>query len=727
MTPPSQIVPPMHTPTRSPARRWRTRLLLAGATSLLAMASVSCGGDSEAAQLIRKAEAELTAIGGGETTGNDPLARSTYQKIVSELGGVVSSANEGDAASASLVLARAHLGLGEAAAERAVEQDAELRRRVMTARHELSAWLDHQAEAASLETFDPSDEYQEIAARRSELTTLLEDATAARDELQSTFDGLRENAERANASAQTVRDSALAVEQEIAEATATRGAQLAPRLRQLRRQGDEHELAAGDLTAQADLLAPQLSSINLQMQTLQRQIAQLDQRRVSLEERATERRRDAASERQLADGAADRFDAALGAISTLRRDALDPAVNEATSALDAAIASSRRAQSLIRQDASRSAGAARRRLGDVLARQAEGLDGVASLLETAANAEPAPPNTSTYRDAAAELRTQEQELLERAAEAFESAASELAAGADSDISDRLERVMAKRAQVARGASIDLEAVRRLRNAPVEQPSFGGESFQAGDRFSDASTPEGVLQGLVDQIQRADSNPIGGTMGAMASITQQMRFDEPELDAALAEIGRAAQAMADLDGASQQAFGASIIDLAAANPQLNQMTGGALGAVSMQADTAQTPTITMDDFQITDNGDSASVTATNPDTGETMDFTMRPDPSTGEWYIDLSPYLSADGSAIDLTPLQVEENLAQAPDSIPVAMVGMWTPLVTSLADAFEGTAQDTLNGTYDDGQTMVNALVLKIQPIVMQAMSTAAQQNAPSN
>lgn len=685
------------------------------AVACLCAVAGGCGEESETARLIRQAEAELVAIGGGETTGADPFARESYAKVVQSLRSLPSGASASDTASASLVLARAHLGLGEGALERAVEADAEQKRRLGAARAHLAAWIDHHAQANSLEAFDPDAEQQEIAAARAERIALLDEAQAERERLSSALERLRAEASSASSEASSIRAQIIAEETALADASATESARRAPRIRELRRRADGLELVSGDRTAQADLIVPELAVVDLQIETLESQLAQLTARRVGLEERQRELAQAATGERRLADQSAEALDTALRAVTELRRDALMPASEEAEQQFRSALSAAQRAGSAMRQESQRSTGAARRRLADTLVVRAAGHEALARLLESAARTEPAPPNAPAYTERAEALRAEQQAFLEEAASSFEQAVDEIGAGADPDEVERLRRVMALLASSARGASVDLDAVRRLANAPVS----AGDGFAGDDAGFDPDGPEATLMAIVEAVRADGDDPSALGMGVIAMVVERMRFDQPDLDAMLRSFGSLAFAVSDLDDAMQAEFGVTLTEAAAENPQLNQLTQGALNIETQ----TPSPSLTMDDVLVDRDGDTARVSVDSPDTGQSFEFTMRRDPVDGEWFIDLSEFVSEDGSAITLGDALAGQ--PGAPEEIPVAAVAAFGPVVDQIAEAIVETAQGVRGGSLADAQTAVNALVLRVQPIVFRALAEFQAQQAP--
>mgnify|MGYP001796684338 CR=1 FL=1 len=709
-------------PALAPVRRLLTGALASG-LALTAWGSLSgCGQESEAAAKVRAAEAQLSSVGGGETTGADSYTRGVYADVARDLQSAGSGASDGDAASASLVLARAKMGLGEAAAESLVERHAELLRRVGAARASLASWIDRQSEAASLEAFDPSDEQRSIAAARSERVDLREQAEAEIERLTSAFAEFEAAAAAATQSATSARSSALAVQEDMDRSSATRAASLASRLRELRRQGDAFERTASDYEAQMDLLRPEIETVELQIRALASQINRLDQRRIMLDERQTQLRSDAADERRLAAEAAAMLDDRLGEIRDLLEGDLGSAATDAISQFRDAASQAQRARSAIRDEASRTAGAARRRMADSMVIQASGYDAVASHQETAAASEPAPPSASDYRQRAVELRQSQSESLEAAAEAYETAISELSAGAPSDDAARLERTLQMLARSARGGSIDLAAL----SQPVTQDN-GFDDFDDADDFGapDQDSAEATIRAILDAGAAADAGGFNaGALNPILLAGESVRFNQPELDGLIGDLLATLRSIIELDSALIDEYGDDLATLAensrvlagiaAARAQAEALADGSAGSGSG---------ITMDNIIIEPDGDdTAYVTITEPDSGETVELTMRRDGFEGGWYVDLSQFLTADGQSFDLSAAGDDLAAFGAPTELPIAILADWRPIVSDFGAAIENVAVQVRDGSFDDAQSAINAMDLTLQPLLFRALALAEQQ-----
>lgn len=370
--------------------------------ALLCLALGACEQRSEAAAAIDRARIELDSADAGER------GAATLQGVINDLSPYTSEGEPAARATASVLIARARIGLAAPMVDTVIAAEGEALNKLNIARAELGQWISLSAASAAYAAFDPDDDLAQMRQDETDRQRELDEAVAQRAELTQRIDALEDQIAQKleQARGMRVREGELTLR--LAQVSATEAAELAEQARAVGREADAIEFEAAEIEAQAAEIRPDLMEAGLAVDRLEGQIATVRSAMAEVTAAVEQSGEDARSAKDAAELAAGRFDALINEIVSMRTEQIDRPTENARDLLRRAAQDASRARSTLRDQGTVVLGHANQWLATLLSARVAGLEALTGQLERAVNAEPPAPNSSRY----ATLLNEQRELLE---------------------------------------------------------------------------------------------------------------------------------------------------------------------------------------------------------------------------------------------------------------------------------------------------------------------------
>lgn len=651
--------------TSSPAlgaRRIAT-VLVAG----LALALTACERESPSSQAITQASISLQGLAPGGISPPAPDYRKTeYSKVIADLQKVGSSSSKSEAAAASLLTAQAQIGLADLPAADAAALERDTLNQITGVRAILSQWYSYNALADAAASYNPAKELEDIAAQIKDRTDKRVAAQNHKTQVDAQVAQLQSQAKAKGDASKAKQQEAGALRAKVTNQTAVQGEQTLKQAYTLSRESDALEVEASHLDAEAAKIAPESAAIQLEIDRLSNQKDLLDKARADVQRRDQVAKANADEAHKQAADAAKNLSTALAELDKLRSGDLAAKTAEAVKGYESAAASAQKASSESKASAQLTIGAAQQALGDVHWTEAHGLDAYATLLETLAGAKPALPESASYKNKAAEVRTAHKAALDAATAAYKAADTAYRANgtaAGQERLDRLNDLLAKAVKITSGGAED------IRIAPA-----GGEAAPAtpapeagGSAAIDPNSPQATIQALLDLTK-------SGSFDKLPDLFYSSSDQEKQTLAAIMGI---APKFKHLNDAMKAKFGKGLEELAGG--------AGGMPGVSGDLDFEKLKNINASDFQVSVSGDTAQ--ATPPGGGKALKLVKK----DNKWLVE-NPF---GGSG---------------PEAQQIAMALPMLPAIGTAADELAGEVEA---GKYADPQSALAAFQQKMMKAAM--------------
>ncbi|HBS27873.1 MAG TPA: hypothetical protein DEB06_00130 [Phycisphaerales bacterium] len=391
-----------------------------------------------------------------------PLREQKLGQVVSALQQASGGADEESATIIAGLMGDALAGQADLLAARAREVDARLLAEMNSADALFTLWAQQASLATALSGYDPS---KDLAALDEQARALGVQLTAAQQALRANEARVQELLDLAKGREEASTGFATR-EAELRKALnfapAPDRPELARRVNQARR---EREIASREgevLRAEAEKVAPASKELGLGIKRVEGQIGSIETTKAMLIEKARTEREASQQARREADETLGRLKAAAERVLAIVKDELQPAVSEALGKYSEA--SSRLNQA--KGGASRGVASARgasvsHAVGSVQREYAESLARAARLLHGVSGAVVGLGGGAALAQAAAQMKTESEEALKAAADAYEEASSGLSGSEGPGLGERL----AKKAREIRG---EPEPAPESEAAPTEE-------------------------------------------------------------------------------------------------------------------------------------------------------------------------------------------------------------------------------------------------------------------
>jgi chromosome segregation ATPase len=543
------------------------------------MALAGCGRD-DGEQALSDATIKLAALDVGVGTRMpEGVSTQTYNEVVQSMQ-PLASGQGALAADAAVLLSNAQRGLGIHHAAEAAELEKNALNMMPGIRARLRAWQMHNAAAAAAAAYDPAPELARIDADVRARQEDAERVRAAKQEIEQRIAGLLNQVADRLSQASALRDQAGSLQLQIPAVSATEGLALAEQIRELSRQADKLEFEARDLKNQADNLALDVASAEVEITKLTTQGELFGQSRAAVQSRAKAAQEHAASARGDAQEAAveiaERVDTGEGALTPYRQQQVAPATERAISQFQTAAASARPATSSARRsNAQLALGQAQQSLGDAHWTSALGLDTYAQLMEELAAAEPPLPSAAEYASRAQQARTQANESRQAAYDAYQAAKSAFGAtGASGDAKALLDQVSARLNEISRAVGKGVVSEETL--GGLEDPADDGDEAESDASDEPADESENAADASTDseaELRAAIQDAIAAMSEGRIADLEAFLLPASQTEQALLDLVRPLmESSAALDEATNTAFGQRFTLWMASDPEMQQAAG-----------------------------------------------------------------------------------------------------------------------------------------------------------
>ncbi len=411
--------------------------LLAGVVPL-----VGCSDRGSDSRKVAEAARELGGVGSADA----PSGASSYHAASGRIGSLQVSGETAQAVTAGL-LSQSLQGEGSVAIKTAM-----LAERSLFSDLEAALAMGRQYEslattASALEAFDPAPDLDRIAARVKELEAKSRAAQSERASVAEKIADLESRAESLDAQATTKRDEAAEMKLASSSLSATQAAAKAGTIRELTRAADGLDMQIRRLMGEAETLRPRVTELDAEIAQFAQQRELALEAADDLRAMAAQRRADAQTARTSASQTGEAIRNAVNAIDSDRTDRVIPAGEAATSVLEKSVREADKSARQVRSAGTLGKASAQLRLAEMLHLRAQGHERYATVLEKL-SAIDGLSNADAFADAAMDERANARDLRDRAAEAYDNAASSLSSvsvrGTDSartqQTADRLREI-----------------------------------------------------------------------------------------------------------------------------------------------------------------------------------------------------------------------------------------------------------------------------------------------
>ncbi|MBX3376103.1 MAG: hypothetical protein KF678_03770 [Phycisphaeraceae bacterium] len=600
-------------------KAWNGRCgaLAVAAGLALGLGPAGCEREDPAGEKLREAQVKLTSLApyGTTVTAGEKKSRALTE-VISTLQGL-DKPTPTQSASAAVMIAQAHTGLGEPHATRMVELEGDVLLKLSSVRGALAQYLSQSAGALAAAGYSPSADLATLDRQTQEKTAETEQARAAKAEVEKKVADLRGRARVKLDESRAKRQQAGSLKQQMANQTATQGEQTLIEATRISREADALDKDAADLEAQAKAIEPRVAEIQNTIERLNKQKELLGKEREGVLNRDRELKQRAAALRADAAKSAEEIRTLLASVHAVRTGELAEAAEEASKRFTSAAESARRAVGEMKGSASMAVGAARQALGDVKMASARGMLGYASVLELLSQASPPLPEADAIKSRLAETKAAMKETLDAAFEAYKEASEAYnSSGAGGEASKQVDKITRKLRDLVKLAGGDGEMI-SVREA--EAPADPGAGEVAAGVATETGTPQATLQALIDAQKSGDFDPVMDLF---------MTGSDAERQTLRAVLGLAPK-WKRFDEACKAKFGQTFTEFA------SRMGGGMGGMGAMDGGMGLEQVASAADIPVQVSGDTA--TASVPG-GAPMTLHLR----DGKWLIDMSPVMAQVG-------------------------------------------------------------------------------------
>lgn len=411
-------------------------VFLATAALIAVSGLVGCDDTSASASAVSKANQSVQAAG---TTAFSPdsLASGIGQNASNASSGV-SAGTAGEKGSAALLSAQAGIAVGEKEAQAMSKADGEIRLTLARMNEFAGLWSLKSTIAATAESFDPAPQLKELAASDVAKNKELAETTKKRDEMRARLDDLRKRAAGLSGEAKTFFDQASNLRQHAAQVSAREGVEFVEQAAAARRSGDAKRLEAEKLTAEADMLQPQVVEQDALINKINNQKAKIAEAKKAYEDRKAASAKEAADNREMASQMATEVDRSFEEVVKTLNGEFQSAFDNAKGQFEKALVSAKGAT-----DAGSSAkvlaGSAGLSIAGLQATRLQLLSSIASTLDVLTKTEPALPRRENYLAKRSEITQESTALLEDTKSTIEGAQANFAsASVSGDAKQKLQ-------------------------------------------------------------------------------------------------------------------------------------------------------------------------------------------------------------------------------------------------------------------------------------------------
>jgi len=441
--------------------------------------ATGCLEEDEVSPALKAASQQLEALGApGSSVPGDDFRLGEYRGVIATLKPVASAGTKVQNAAASLMIARAQVGLAEPTAIALNDLNQRFYDRASDLRSEHAEWATLSSLAETAVSFDPSEEQAQINEKIQE-----RDAAIIAEQIKSEVVTIRvaeleQLAQQAMASAGDLRIKEEQSRNDAGKLSAREALPLHEQAAAFRREADKFEVNAEMQMAIADTIRPQINDHEVEINRLTSQRDLLVANSQEVAAKAVQGRHEAKGLREQAEETAQRIDRIVSKIESLRTGEAQSAFDAMTEAFDTAASSAGRAISGNRSGANLAKGEIRQSQGILVGAHASTLEFVASILDQVAQTRTPLPNSGTIASVSASMQADSDTRKAAALETFTQARDAFeGTSLRGEASDRIDSVIAEL------------------NKVIE--SLGGPSAEPEEMFDDAEVDQENDEALDD--------------------------------------------------------------------------------------------------------------------------------------------------------------------------------------------------------------------------------------
>lgn len=509
----------------------------------------ACGGSDPANDAVQQAALTINtlSLGGANPTPDIELRLAAYRKIVSDLQPHTSASTPATASVASILVARAHMGLGSYEADAVAAAELQARDLLRAVRLQFDRYVAEQAQAASADAYDPAPYLADLDRQIQEKDAEIAAAWANKSALDKALAELEEKAAAASSLASQQRQLETRLRQRAINASAVEQADLIGRANEHKRAADARDKEASLLRAQAAQRAPEGIALQAEIDRLTAQRKLLDEAKAEIRAFAKASDDRAAASRAAAMEAAAQVSRLVGDLAKLRAGIPERA-ERAAEAFDRAAQAASAAGRVGGESATTAMLAeaqAKHAKADLMFTRARGLHAYASLLQAMADATPPLPDSAAFASQAGAAKAEADKLAAEARELLAEVQETYAgAGGRGDVADRLQRLAASMEELTGVARGDADAGIMSQDQALEDVALDDA---AGD-------PEAEVRAMLREFVAATES------GDVSAPKRYVDLSDPGIRALV-------DASIELDAACRERFGKSLSDVA------GEFTGG----------------------------------------------------------------------------------------------------------------------------------------------------------
>ncbi len=417
----------------------KTCTILSASVLILAAGQSGCSRSNESQTAVREAARTFEMVAAGNADSSPTIASNAYRQAET-ISAQYAGSEDGYTQAAALGVAQAKIGQAALASQEASKAEGAAIHRQRIIRGYINEWLTMSAIAQAANTFDPTDGLKELAAL---ITLRQEDIVTYRtqkDDIESQIAQLESMIADLEAKAKAQRDAGAEIELQIPDVSATKGAELAERVREHTLRGDQYGLEAVRVKGRVEQLRPAAEEFALNVAKAKVQIELLDDAREELQERERLSNADAAQARAEAQTARDAIIKLANELDSFRSSEVEAANAKAISLARGAITATRDANTTLPSLAALTKASALQTLGECLARKSAGHGQAAVIYNTIA--ETGIPGD--WASKAEHERNEQQSIHEEAMQAYQDAAAALRSSRiRGEVADKIEAAAAR--------------------------------------------------------------------------------------------------------------------------------------------------------------------------------------------------------------------------------------------------------------------------------------------
>lgn len=533
------------------SRRFRNALVALVLASGMAAGLGGCDDESHD-RALDTASVQLDAFGaaGSAALPTEKYRKDTYTAVLAGLKSTAESGSPGQRASANLLMARAHSGMGEIASQNATALERQFLSQITIARAALDQWVSQNSVADALKVYDPANDLadldKQIALRLADAEKLQTDIAAQ----QQVVAAIKAKADQATAQARQERTREAELRKTAEGVSQTARLTIITQANEVRRAADKFDEQAAIFTAEAAKESPRIDELQREIDRLRTQSDLLRTAKSEIQARAAKSLEQSEVARTEAQAAAAKVTAAIAELNTTR-SALTGPVQEATRALTQAAAAARKAatesQKETKSAAQFSGAIYQQALGDVLASSAFSSAAFASTLQMIVNAKPPVPGTSGLADELAKARQESEGQTKEAREAYKAALGLFTSSGSKADPERMQRIEKRLRELA---GEQAEPVPAADPAPASDAAPGDKPMDPGASAGVEPEVRAALAAMQPDFKSGDP----------ALMLKHLEFTDPQVKAAIESVLPLVTKGRDFNAAATEKFGKGVVDL-----------------------------------------------------------------------------------------------------------------------------------------------------------------------